>query len=78
MEHRNKIVIQARGKSWLIFLIKYMIDGNGGWKPAEELIRGPVSWRKGYVQEETEFQAKGLAEQEKVRRGIFEPVEVRE
>lgn len=71
---KNTMVIEARGNAWLIIVIRYILDGAGGWKPVEEIIRGPV----GYPDGEDKFKAMGYAEQQKIKRGIFGPVEVRE
>ncbi len=63
------IVIEPRGNSWIIFLHRHVQDGIGGWRPVEQLIRCP--------KEEPLSDARAYAEQQKIKRGIYEPVEVR-
>ena len=69
----RKIVIEPRGNSYLIYHYRYVLDGVGGWKLVDELIRGPV----GYPDGETLFDAQAYAEEQRIRFGVFLPVEVR-
>jgi len=72
----DRMAIEARGNSWLIIVIRYIRNNAfmSGWQPKEEIIRGPI----GYPDGEEKYQALGYAEQQKISRRIFGPVEVRE
>ena len=73
MEQRpqRKIIIERRGKDCVIFLQRHTLTGIPGfeWKLVEELIRCP--------KEETEFEARQYAEEQRIRLGITEEIEVR-
>lgn len=73
----RKIIIQRRGKTWLIFHFRYISDSLGGWKLVDELIRGPV----GYPcknNPETESKALQAARKECIKYGIVTEPEIRE